>query len=87
MKVFVIFLAFFAMCMQSAYAIDPGTAKGTLAVNDETIVLTHSYAHLHDNAEGLLDRPKELRIVLSDREIPYESLRGITFLPVTHMAR
>ena len=57
MKVFSIFLAFFVLCVQFAYAIDPGTAKGTLAVNDETIIFTHSYTHLHDNAEGLLDRP------------------------------
>lgn len=87
MKVFSIFLAFFVLCVQSAYAIDPGIARGALSVNDETISLTHAYAHLHDNAEGLLDRPKELRIVLSDREIPYKSLRGIAFLPVTHMAK
>jgi hypothetical protein len=87
MKVFPIFLALFAFCVQSVYAIDPGTAQGTLSINSETIALTHSTAHLHDNAEGLLDRPKELRIVLSDREIPYESLRGIVFLPVEYMAR
>jgi len=87
MKVLLGFLAIFALCVQSASAIDQGTAQGTLAINGETIALTHSTAHLHDNAEGLLDRPKELRIVLSDREIPYESLRGIVFLPVEEMAR
>jgi len=87
MKVLWISLALFVLCVQSAYAIDEGTAQGTLAINNDTIALTHSYAHLHDNAEGLLDRPKELRIVLSDREIPYESLRGIVFLPVEDMAR
>ena len=87
MKVFWIFLALYAFCAQSVYAIDEGTAQGTLAINNETITLTHSYAHLHDNAEGLLESPKELRIVLSDREIPYESLRGIVFLPVEDMAR
>ena len=87
MKVLWISLAVFVLCVPSAYAIDEGTAQGTLAINNDTIALTHSYAHLHDNAEGLLDRPKELRIVLSDREIPYESLRGIVFLPVEDMAR
>jgi hypothetical protein len=86
-KVLWTFLAFFAFCVPSAYAIDAGMAQGTLAINDEKIAITHSYAHFHDNAEGLLDRPKELRIVLSDREIPYESLRGIAFLPVEDMAR
>ena len=87
MKVLSIFLTFFAFCVPSAYAIDEGTAQGTLAINDVKIALTHSYAHFHDNAEGLLDRPKELRIVLSDREIPHESLRGLVFLPVEDMAR
>jgi hypothetical protein len=87
MKVLGVLFAFFALCVLPAYAIDEGTAKGTLAINDEKIMLTHSYAHLHDNAEGLLERPTELRIVISDREIPYESLRGIVFLPVEDMAR
>jgi len=87
MKMLSMMLAFFAFCVPSASAIDEGTAQGTLVINDEKIVLTHSCAHFHDNAEGLLDRPKELRIVLSDREIPHESLRGIVFLPVEDMAR
>ena len=87
MKVLLGFLVLFTLCVQSAYAIDQGTAQGTLTINTETIALTHSYAHLHDNAEGLLSRPKELRVVLSDREIPYESLRGLVFLPVEDMAR
>ncbi|PKN33785.1 MAG: hypothetical protein CVU61_11760 [Deltaproteobacteria bacterium HGW-Deltaproteobacteria-19] len=87
MKGLWMFLALFAFCVPSAYAIDEGTAQGTLVINDEKIALTHSYAHFHDNAEGLLDRPKELRIVLSDREIPHHSLRGIVFLPVENMAR
>ncbi len=70
-----------------ALAIDPGTAQGSLQVNQETIALTHSYAHLHDNAEGLLDRPKELRIVLTDREVSHDTLRGIRFLPVEQLAK
>jgi len=80
-------LALFVLCVQSAHAIDPGTARGALSINGETFALAHSYAHLHDNAEGLLYRPKELRIVISDREIPYESLRGVGILPVEHLAR
>ncbi len=87
MKVLGAILIFFAFCVLPAYAIDEGTAQGILAINDEKIMLTHSYAHFHDNAEGLLDRSAELRIVISDREIPHESLRGIVFLPVEDMAR
>jgi hypothetical protein len=70
-----------------AFAIDAGVAKGTLQVNGKQITLTHAYAQTHDNAEGLLDFPKELRIVLADRAVPQESLRGIAFLPVTQLAR
>lgn len=75
------------MAIAPVYAIDPGVAKGTLQINGKQIALTHAYAHVHDNAEGLLDFPKELRIVLSDREVPQESLRGIASLPVTRLAR
>jgi hypothetical protein len=87
MKKSLLFLSILMFCFQPALAIDQGTAMGTLMVNDEKIVLAYSYAHFHDNAEGLLDKPKELRIVLSDREIPQESLRGIIFLPVEDLAR
>lgn len=73
--------------LPNALAIDPGTAHGSLQVNQEIIALTQGYAHLHDNAEGLLDRPKELRILLTDREVPLESLRGIAFLPVHDLAK
>lgn len=75
------------MAIAPVHAIDPGVAKGTLQINGKQVALTHAYAHLHDNAEGLLDFPKELRIVLSDQEVPQESLRGIAFLPVTRLAR
>lgn len=75
------------MAIAPVHAIDPGVAKGTLQINGKQVALIHAYAHLHDNAEGLLDFPKELRIVLSDQEVPQESLRGIAFLPVTRLAR
>src|SRR5262245_6840359 len=70
-----------------ASAIDPGTAKGALRVGDDTIALTHAYAHLHDNAEGALDRPTELRVLITDREVKQETLRGLVFLPITTLAR
>lgn len=77
----------FASLPQDVFAIDPGRVQGSLQVNDKAIVLTQAYAHLHDNAEGLLDRPKELRLLLVDREVPQEALAGIAFLPVEQMAR
>jgi hypothetical protein len=69
------------------HALDPGIAQGTLKVDENVIAMSFSHAHLHDNEEGLLDRPKELRILLADREVPESTLSGIAFLPVTGMAR
>jgi hypothetical protein len=73
--------------LQSVLAIDPGTAQGSLQIGSETIALSQACAQLHDNAEGLLDRPKELRILLTDREVPQAALNGIVFLPVEQMAK
>src|SRR5947207_858010 len=70
-----------------ASGIDPGTAKGTMRVGNDTITLTHAYAHLHDNAEGALDRPTELRVLITDHEVKQETLRGLVFLPVMTLAR
>jgi hypothetical protein len=72
---------------QNVYAIDPGRIQGSFQVNEKAIALTQAYAHLHDNAEGLLDRPKELRLLLVDREVPQEALAGISLLAVEEMAR
>jgi hypothetical protein len=55
--------------------IDPGVAKGTLQVGNETIELKHAYVYRCDNEEELLDGP-ELRVVLADREIDHELLAG-----------
>jgi len=82
-----VLLALSFLVLQRVRAIDPGQAKGVLRIGDEAVELKEAYAHLHDNAEGLLERPKELRIVLCDREIPQESLRGIAFLPVESLAK
>ena len=57
-------------------AIDPGRVQGSLKVNDRAVALTQAYAHLHDNAERLLDRPQELRLLLADREVPPEAQAG-----------
>jgi hypothetical protein len=80
-------LLLFAILPQYVFAIDPGMVQGSFQVNDKAIALTQAYAHLHDNAEGLLDRPKELRILLVDGEVPQEALAGIVPLAVEEMAR
>jgi hypothetical protein len=76
-----------AILPQPVFAIDPGRVRGSLQVNDNVIVITQAYALLHDNAEGLLDRPQELRLLLVDREVPQEALAGIALLPVEQMAK
>ena len=79
---------FSAMLFSETWAIDPGTASGTLTVDSDTVKLGHSYAHLHDNAEGWLDMSKEMRILLADREVPETSLAGLNaFMTLSEMVR
>jgi hypothetical protein len=73
--------------IQPEPAIDPGVASGSLHVNEKKITLRHAYAQLHDNAEGLLDETERFRVLVTDREVPQNSLDGIAFLPVMEMAR
>jgi hypothetical protein len=84
MKLFLFLLLapFFVMTDQES-----GTAKGSLRVNDKTITLRYAYAHLHDNAEGLLDNAEKFRVLITDREVPPNALDGIAFLPVMELAR
>ena len=70
----------------TAHAIDEGVAKGSLVVDGRTIPLAHSYAHRHDNEEGLLDGP-ELRVLLTDRKVPHTLLAGIHPARLTELAR
>jgi hypothetical protein len=67
--------------------IDSGVAKGSLRVDDKNITLRYAYAHLHDNAEGLLDDTEKFRVLLTDREVPPDALNGIAYLPVMDLAR
>jgi len=71
----------------SAFAIDAGTAKGSLKADGKNVPLQYSVAYQLDNAEGLLDRPKEMRVLIADREVPAEALAGLAFPPVMQMAR
>lgn len=80
-------LSFFLVPVHAALALDPGTAKGSLQVGGKTVPLNYSIAYQLDNAEGLLDRPRELRIVLADREVLPDALAGVAFPPVMQLAR
>jgi hypothetical protein len=68
------------------FALDPGTARGELVIDGETIALTHSYALRQDNAEGLMDGP-ELRLLLSDRELATDLLAGPVLAELDRLAR
>jgi hypothetical protein len=83
---FLLLTPFFVM-IQPESAIDPGVASGSLKVNEKTVTLRHAYAHLHDNAEGLLDETERFRVLVTDREVPSNALDGIAFLPVMDMAK
>ena len=61
--------------------------KNRLTVNGDAIQLKYFRALLHDNAEGLLDMRRELRILITDREVPTDALEGLAMLPVLQMAR
>ncbi len=91
---FLSLVPFFVMAHPESYSdsggdsvIDSGIVKGSLRVNEKSVTLRYAYAHLHDNAEGLLDETERLRVLLTDREVPSNALDGIGFLPVMELAR
>jgi hypothetical protein len=87
---FLLLAPFFVMAhpeSSSNLGIDPGVASGSLRVNEKNITLRYAYAHLHDNAEGLLDKTERFRVLLTDREVPSNALNGIAFVPVMELAK
>lgn len=76
-----------ALAATPAFAIDAGTAAGRYQDADIDISFTHAVALELDNTEGLLDSPRELRVLLTDRELPVSVLYGQSFPPVWHMAQ
>ncbi len=69
-------------------AIDLGTVSGSITIAQDTIVLKHSYAHLHDNTEGWLDTAKELRILVTDRYVSKDVIAGMNpFFTLSEMVR
>lgn len=76
------------MVSSPSVALDPGTANGLLKIDSDAVILTHAYAHLHDNAEGWLDKPEEMRILVTDREIDPAALAGMNpFFTLSTMVR
>ena len=64
-----------------------GSVQGVLEAGGQKTALKFARAGLHDNAEGLLDKGPELRILLTDVEAGVDAIYGIAFLPVTVQAR
>src|SRR5215475_3436433 len=87
---FLLLAPFFVMAhpkSPSNPSIDPGVAHGSLRVNEKNVTLRYAYAHLHDNAEGLLEKTERFRVLFTDREVPANALDGIAFLPVMELAK
>lgn len=70
-----------------ALAIDRGVASGRYKDADAELTFSHALALDMDNAEGMLDSDRRLRILLSDREVPLSAICGLAFPPVWSMAR
>jgi len=65
---------------RNAPAIDPGTAQGTLTLDDESTPLTHAQTFRFRDLAGLGEhagRSAELRVLLSAREVPGELLTEV----------
>ena len=70
-----------------AFAIDAGTAAGRYKDDDVEVGFSHAIALEMDNTEGLLDSPRELRVLLTDKDLPISVLCGHAFPPVWFLAK
>lgn len=70
-----------------ALALDSAVASGGYAHEGVKLTFKHAIALSQDNAEGLLDNGPQVRVVLSDVEVPIAALYGVVFPPVLGMAR
>lgn len=70
-----------------ALALDPGTASGHYREEGVKLGFTHAIALAQDDAEGLLDHGPQLRVLLSQEDVPIAALYGVAFPPVRQMAR
>jgi hypothetical protein len=69
-----------------ALALDPGTAAGHYNGDGAKLGFTHAIALAQDDAEGLLDHGPQVRVLLSQEDVPPAALYGIAFPPVRQMA-
>ena len=78
---------FLLIVLPTAAAIDPGRSTGYVQHDDTRIELREAYAHLHRGTSDDPPQPAELRIALSDREMPQESLAGTDTRRLLKLAR
>jgi hypothetical protein len=77
-----------ALAAGPAGAIDPGTASGHFTSDEIKVpALAHAVALSLDDAEGQLERPNELRVLLSEEEVPASALSGLVFTPAHTLAK
>lgn len=79
--------ALLLVCASSAQAVDAGAASGHYVRGGQRFEFVHAIALSQDNTEGLLDDGPQVRVLLSDRDVPISALYGIAFPPVRAMAR
>jgi hypothetical protein len=70
-----------------ALALDAGTAAGKYDHEGVKVAFTHAVAFQQDNLEGVMDHPRVVRVLLTDREMPPSVLHGLMFPPVRALAR
>jgi hypothetical protein len=75
-----------ALVAGPAFGIDPGVVTGGYRDDDLDVAFAHAVALERDNTEGLMDHAREIRVALTDREVPASALFGQGFPPIWHMA-
>lgn len=75
-----------ALAARPAFAIDPGVVAGGYRDDQAEVGFTHAVAVERDNTEGLLDSDREIRLALTDRDVPARALFGQAFPPIWWMA-
>ena len=80
-------LAFVFILFSTVAAFGAGDITGNLSINGKTFPKLHVHALLHDNTEGVLPSPTQMRILVTDREVPISSLYGLYFLPIGDMGQ
>jgi hypothetical protein len=70
-----------------AAALEPATASGHYTGDGAKLSFSHAVVLGQDDAEGLLDHGPQVRVLLSQEDVPVSALYGIAFPPVRQMAK